>query len=422
MNLSKTVPGTLLAVLFASQFILGSEVPPVEYVPLEAGSPLDFTEVTIERDQVDDSIGGDSELKPRDEQRKLTEEGWDLGLALQVAYDDNIFLDPVLPESDLILRITPRIAYAFGRPDDEGGYVRLVYRPTGVLFADNTDENRLDHDFLLEAGVVGKRHGLAVQTAFRRLGDPNADIGTTTERNEYLGEVRYIWRPREKVNIEAAAGLSGENYDDPGFSDANQSYGELAVRYAYSPKTEIGAAWRFGREEVDFGGTQDINRATAQLIWRPREKWTVDVTAGVEHRDYPTGSDLIPVIDARVDWQAREGTGLYLQAYRRERSSAAFPGQNIEVSGVGLGVSQRLGSRWTGRLEAGYEDNQYKRVAGFAPASRRDKIFYLRPSLEYELTDQFRFGLFYSYEKNNSNGPLFGYKHNQVGVDMTYDF
>ncbi|MGB1129858.1 MAG: outer membrane beta-barrel protein, partial [Haloferula sp.] len=56
------------------------------------------------------------------------------------------------------------------------------------------------------------------------------------------------------------------------------------------------------------------------------------------------------------------------------------------------------------------------------PARRKDRIFYVEPSLEYQLNDQFRFGVFYRYAKNDSNGPTFGYEQNQVGIDMNYDF
>lgn len=422
MILTKPATVGLTATILACRLAVASELSPVEYIPLEGGDEVELGESRIESERIDDALDAGTGLAPRDEQATLTEEGWDLGLALQVAYDDNIFLSANRPQSDVVFRITPRIAYAFGRPDDAGCYVRLVYLPSGVVYAENSDESRFDHDFLLEAGVVGRRHELGMKSVVRRLGDATPDTGTTAERTEYLGEVRYVWRPREKVKLEVAAGIAGENYDDSTFADSDRSYGELAVRYAYSPKTEIGAAWRFGREKVDRGGTQNVNRATARLIWRPRQKWSIDVEAGAEHRDYQNGSDLYPVLEGRVEWQAREGTGVYLAAYRREESSVSFPGQNIEVSGVGIGVSQRLGSRWTAEFEVGFENNRYKRVSGLAPARRRDKIFYLRPSLEYQLNDDFRCALFYRYERNDSSGPTFGYKQNQVGLDMTYDF
>lgn len=394
----------------------------IEYIPLDAPDVVEEVEVTDVDDRIDDALDGGTGLAPRDQQAPLTEEGWDLGLALEVAYDDNIFLSANLPQSDLVVRITPRISYVFGRPDDQGCYVRLLYRPSGVIYFDNSDESRIDHDFGLEAGIVGKRNDIGLSGLVRRLGDATPDTGTATERTEYQGEVRYTWRPREKVRLEAAAGVEGEDYDDAGFADSERTYGELAVRYAYSPKTEIGAAWRFGRERIDRSGTQDVNRATARMIWRPRQKWSIDVEAGFEHRDYTTGSDTYPVLEARVDWQMREGTAFYLGGYRREESSAFFSGQNIEITGVNAGVSQRFGSRWTGRLEAGYENAKYKRVAGVGPARRKDRIFYVEPSLEYQLNDQFRFGVFYRYAKNDSNGPTFGYEQNQVGIDMNYDF
>lgn len=428
MNILQSSLICLTAVFVASPWCVAEELPPaIEYIPLEE---VELNDVVVDErpdppqqdDRIDDSIDGGNDLVPRDEQPAIPEDGWDLGLALEVAYDDNIFLSANRPQSDLVLRITPRIAYQFGTPDDQGCYVRFLYRPSGVIYFENSDETRLDQDFALEAGVVGKRSELRVGTLLRRLGDATPDTGTQTERSEYEAEARYTWRPREKIRLEAAIGIEGEDYDQANFADSERSYGEIAVRYAYSPKTEFGAAWRFGSERIDFAGTQDVNRATARMIWRPREKWSIDVEAGFEHRDYTSGSDTYPVLEARLDWQMKEGTGFYLGAYRREESSAFFPGQNIELTGINAGVSQRLGSRWTGRLEAGYEQGDYKRVSGTGPARRKDKIFYIQPSLDYQLSEQLRFGVFYRYARNDSSGPAFGYKQNQVGVDMTYDF
>ncbi len=391
--------------------------PEVEYVPLE--------QLSLETDgaeRVEDRVGGVEWTPVRDETPVEAETGWDLGLVLEAAYDDNIFLSATAPESDLVISVTPRVGYIAGRDDGQGAYLKVAYRPSVILYLDNGDETRVDHRLAMEAGVNGKRSSLKATGELARLGGATPEVGAPIDRAEYAAELRAAWRPGAKLAIELAGGIEATNYDSRRFSDSELGYVEAALRYAYSPKTEFVVATAGGTVQVDGAPDQDFQRATAQLIWQPREKLAIDLTAGLEHRDYGAGSDTFPVLDGRVVWTPREGTEVFLAGYMREESSAIFPGENIEIAGVGAGISQRLGGDWTARLEAGYETAEYKRVSVAGTGGRDDAIFYIRPSVEYQVTDHFRVGAYYRYESNDSNGAGFGYDVNRFGVDAELDF
>ncbi|MEM9236899.1 MAG: outer membrane beta-barrel protein [Verrucomicrobiota bacterium] len=349
--------------------------------------------------------------------------GWDLGVVTSATYDDNIFLSAINPEADLVLRISPRIAYVLGSPEgEEGAYVRFAYQPVGVIFADNGDENRIDHDVALLAGVNGEKSSVVLRGRFQRLGDAIADTGSQTDRSEYEAEVRAAYKMTGKTALEVAAGIGKVDYDLAGLSGTRQQFGEVAVRFAYSPKTAVTLAYRAGREEVDGTGDQDIQQVVARIAWKPRQKISVDLEAGLEHRDFDNGSDNNPVLEMRLGWEAREGTEVYFTAYRREEVSAFFTGQNYSLTGFSAGVSQRLSDAWVVRLEGGYEKASYSRVSGVGPAPREDEILFVRPSLDYELSERFRTTFFYQYSKDKSNLGAFGYDNHQVGVGAAYDF
>ena len=379
----------------------------------------DRVEGVLEIERIDDSMGSGDKQQDDD----LTSGGWDLGLAVSVAYDDNIFLSATNPESDLVIRITPRIAYVLGNVEaDEGAYIRFDYRPTGVLYAENGDENRIDQDVTLLAGVGSGKTSVAFNGNYRQLGDAIADTGTQTDRQEYAAEIRAAYSVSEKVALEVAAGIYGTEYDAAGLSGTRDSFAEVAVRYAYSPKTQVTLGYRVGRAEVDGTGDQTFHRTTARLAWQPRQKISVDLEAGFEHRTFDNGSDNYPVAELRVGWEAREGTEFYVSGYRREEVSAFFTGQNYSLTGFTAGVSQRFSDAWVGRLEGGYEKASYYRVSGSGPAGRRDEIYFIRPTLVYEVNDRFSAGVYYQYSKNESNQGAFGYDNHQVGVSAEYDF
>lgn len=374
--------------------------------------------------RVDDAVGEPLWLPPREQEVVPAPEknGWDIGLGLRAAYNDNIFLSATAPKSDFVVSVTPSIGWKHGQADQDGARLRVAYRPSAVWYLDHHDESRIDHELEVEAGIRGKQTSVSYAGAFRKLGDPTAETGAPTDRDEYASELRFAWQPRDKVAVELAAGVNGTNYDQAAYADSSSRYGEVALRYTYSPKTEVAVAYRAGTYEVDGSSDQDFQRATVRMTWKPREKWTIDVTAGVESRDFAAGSETFGVFDARVDWNLREGTTLFLSGYRREDVSAVFAGQNIEILGVRAGVSQRIGDRWTASVEAGYESADYKRISGTGRAGRSDGIVFVQPSLTYSLTERFRLGAYYRYERNDSNTAAFGYDNHQIGLDLNYDF
>jgi Putative beta-barrel porin 2 len=349
--------------------------------------------------------------------------GLDLGVVISAAYDDNIFLSKTKPESDMVYRVAPSIAYTQGDEEEgEGGFIKFAYRPTAVVYADNKDDNRFDHQAAITAGWRGKVTKITYTGAAQKLGDATADTGRQTDRVEFQNEIRAAWIPREKVTLEVAAGNKQADYADPELFDSNKTYGEVAVRYAYSPKTEVGLAYQAGNFKVDGAGKQTTQQLTANVAWQPREKIRVNLEAGAEHRKTENGTNVNPVVEGRIDWQPRKGTSLYLTAYQREEASAFFAGQNYNVKGATAGISQRLGGNWTARLEAGRETASYSQVAGSGTSGRKDKIWFVRPALEYKISDEFDISLFYRVSDNSSTESDFGYDQKMAGIELNYRF
>lgn len=350
-------------------------------------------------------------------------EGMDIRLIVEAAYNDNIFLSPTNPESDVVMMVIPEISYSKGDPAGSSrAFVRVAYRPSVVLYQDNTAENRIDHDLALQLGWRGKAIAVAYDGRFSRLGDTTADTGAPTDRDEYDSELRVAWYPREKIAVEGAVGMIGTSYDRNAYSDTEEKYGEVVLRYAYSPKTQFGLAYRGGKVSVDGTGDQRLHRMTARFAWQPRQKIRLNIEAGAEHRSYDLGSGTEPVAEGRVTWIPREGTEIYLSGYYRLETSGFYAGQNYQVGGVTAGISRSLGNKWSAVLEGGFERATYQRVSGTGPAGRVDKILFVRPAVEYRLNERSRANFFYQYSRNESNQPGFGYDNHEVGVQLEYQF
>lgn len=387
----------------------------VEYHPIQR----------VEDSRVDAAMGEAIWLPPREMELEPepVEQGWNIGVQLDAAYNDNIFLSRSNPEADVVIRLTPKVEWVHGVEGDEGAHLAVVYRPSGVVYLDHGGDNRIDHELTVAAGYEGPRTGVVYQGGFRRLGEPTSELGgIRSDRTESANELRLIWKPKEKIGVQVAVGQTTRDYDEPILAGSESLYLEAALEYAYSPKTRFIAAYRSGRFEVDRSPEQTFDQATLQMVWQPREKWTVSLKGGVEWRDYAQGGDSYGVFDARVEWAARAGTALFVAGYRREDVSAVFAGQNIEVTGVSAGVRQKLGERWTATVEAGLEQSDYKVVAGAGTAGRSDEVIFVRPALQYSISEDFRLGTYYRYERNASTAAAFGYDNHQMGVELEYEF
>lgn len=349
--------------------------------------------------------------------------GVELGAAILAAYDSNIFLSKNNAESDMVFRIAPLIAYTKG--DDksgEGAFVRFSYRPTAVVYADHGSENRIDHDAALTAGWRGKATSLAYSGGFQKLGDTVPDTGRPTDRVVTANELRAAWTPREKIVFEVAAGNKHEDYSDKTLFDSEKTYGEAAIRYIYSPKTELGLVYQMGRLKVDGAGPQDTQLLAASMDWKPREKIRLKLIAGGEHRTFDSGDSTKPVLEGRIDWKPRSGTELYVTAHMREESSAYQAGQNYQVKGVTAGVSQRVSGNWSVKLDGSYDKNNYDRVSGTGTGSRKDTVWAIRPAVVRRIGDASDLSLFYKLSKASSSDRKFGYDDQMIGIEFNHRF
>lgn len=350
-------------------------------------------------------------------------QGLDLGVIVSAAYDDNIFLSARDAKADFVGKVSPEIGYSKGdRDSQDGGYLKFAYRPTGVVYARNGGDNRIDHEAKASIGVIGRKTALDYTVAYGKLGDATPDTGRAADRQVLEQVVRIAWVPREKLAVELAAGQSVADYADKVLLDSREAFGEIALRYAYSPKTRVGLAYRAGRFEVDEMDDQRFQRLTGKLEWQPREKIRVELEAGAEKRKYANGSSVTPVVEGRIEWKASEKTSLFLNAYRREMASAFSAGQNYRLTGASAGISQRIGEKWTANLEAGAERAAYRQVQGPGGDAGHDTLWFVRPSLEYRLTEEMGLEVFYRISSNDSNRAGFGYDQQTAGILLNYKF
>jgi len=233
---------------------------------------------------------------------------------------------------------------------------------------------------------------------------------------------QFRGRLRARRLSEAAAGGSQTKYENSALVDSGRYYGEVAVRYAYSPKTEVGVFYQAGRLKISGADSQTIQQVAGSCSWQPREKISFKIDAGAELRRADGSSTTNPLLNARVDWTPREGTRCYLAAYQRQEVSALNQGQIYEVRGMTAGLFQRLGGNWAVRLDGGCEVADYIPDSTTSALSREDTIWFVRPSLNYQFSDELDGMIFVEASDNDSTAADFGYDATLTGVELNYKF
>ena len=350
----------------------------------------------------------------------VSREGLDLSVVTSIAYDDNIFQNAEDEISSIVVQLEPSISWTVGKKDET--WVSIAYEGSAVAYLSQSDDNRIDHRIEVEGAVKRDKVSLAYTARWARLGNPSADIGGTSDRNEWDGRIAAIYRPKGKLSYEIFAEFSADDQIDPAFFDFFESSAGIAARYHYSPKTEVEVAYRLGQVDVDGSGEQTFHQFGGEFFWQPRSKLTISLEGGLEYRDYVSGSGLDPYLSARITWNPRKKTSFFFEAYRREDASATFEGENIDVTGFRLGASQVLRGGWTAGVEVGRETLDYFGVTGLPETGREDTIIFFRPTLRYSISEDAALTFLYQWSQNDSNDPAFGFDNNQFGVSVNYRF
>lgn len=349
-----------------------------------------------------------------------SKEGLDISLVTSLAYDNNIFQSATDETGSLVAQVEPSIGWTVGERDK--AWFRIAYEGAAIWFFSRSEDSRIDNRVVAEGGITKRNVVLAYSARWARLGSPSADIGGQSDRIEYGGQIAATYAPKGKLSYRVFAERSVVDQVEPAFFDFFQSSGGIAAQYRYSPKTEVELAYRLGSAEVDGSGSQTFHRLGLQALWRPRSKLNLSLEGGFEYRNYESGSGFEPYLAARVDWNPRAKTAVYLEAYRRVEASAAVEGENFNLGGFRAGVTQQLRDGWSAGFEIGRETADYFGVTGAAESGREDVITFVRPSLRYALNEDSELVLVYQWSRSDSTDPDFGYDNQQLGVSMNYRF
>jgi hypothetical protein len=342
-------------------------------------------------------------------------------IAAEVVYDDNVLYSRRGEEvADVIFRIRPGLFFALGDAEyREASFAKLSYNPTGSVYVDLSSENSFDHDVALALGHIGPKLSAIFDTSYQTITDATVDVGERTERQLFDTGLLMEYALGAKTGLRGEAGYVVEDYDT--YAGYEEWRADLYVTYDVRPKTTVGIGYGAGELRPEESDSQRYQRALVRADWRATEKIALSAWGGADFRQSGSEQETTSVYGVELSGRVREGTGVRLNLGRDIEASALVEAESYVRTAISVGIDQRLGSRFTGSFEVGYEDYDYD-GSGEGGIGRSDKSWFLRPGLRYQLREDLSAELYYVYRNNDSTIDLFSFKKNQIGASVRYEF
>jgi Putative beta-barrel porin 2 len=347
-----------------------------------------------------------------------------------MTYDSNVFLGATKAgqaTDDFLYTLGARANFTLGDAVSKAeSYLSLSYQPQVVVFQNNPSENALDHDVHFMGQKRWARTALGADLRFQQISGSTVELSDRVGRQVASGKIMAAYGWTEKLKIDTSLHYTSTQFQEAGFNDSEEISHETFVEYLATVKTRLAAGFGWGQLNVDgpLGGSQDFQRALIRLTTDVGGKLSFNARGGMEFRQFESGGSQTPIFGIGIEWKPKEGTSFRLDATRSVEASGSASGSNVTRTGLVIGARQRLGSRFTLGLDAGWDTYSYSvATAGLAAqAAQGNDSFFIRPSLSYQLRDDWRAELWFAFRTVDSSSAGGDYDVQQAGINFRFDF
>src|SRR5438105_1242317 len=183
------------------------------------------------------------------------------GLRAGMIYDDNIYIAPN-KTADALWTISPNMLMGIGDyREKEANLLSLSYLPSVILFTDQTQNNAIDHDALLQAQWRPGAWKFGLQQAYQKYSGAVVDVGNRVNRQIYTTglQANYEISPRTSVELDGRQSINDYQH--------LRSYNEWIVSgwvdYEVMPLLKAGLGLTGGFVDVHEGANQTYQQALA---------------------------------------------------------------------------------------------------------------------------------------------------------------
>ncbi len=303
-------------------------------------------------------------------------------IALEEAWDTNIFNTSSDEQSDFISRATPGLLFSL---ETERGVFNLSGFLTSEAYADHNELNTWDATKRVELGTpslkITPRLSLQAAARYFETNDisqrnelvltPIPDlppsetfvvVGRTAART-YGGSLQATYQATPNLNLILGGGATKLEYIDarPDLTDSRTLTGNASAVYRITPRTTGGIFGSTSDTAYDGGATSRSYTGGLSASHAATERTSVDARAGmtfltdtsaagvVDHNESPYGSLSINYRNG--------GFGAVLTGSYELTGGGSF-GQSTERGNVGLSLTDQFAARWSWDFSGSYQNER----------------------------------------------------------------
>jgi polysaccharide biosynthesis protein VpsM len=334
-----------------------------------------------------------------------------------VRRDDNIGLSPTIKQSDTIFVLTPGFELAMD------GAERRASLSVSEQFIRYDSDSRLDSELLTALGAfdyLGARSRLGVRASYQEMDQTNLSLTSSEQsirRNMTSASGNGSWMATAKSSV--GGGFSFERTDYPAIGYVDSDVWSFPVDYyfAYSPKLDLSAGYRYRRTSMErgFGSSKD-NFYNVGARGAFTSKLSGQVRIGYSTRDEDRGNDnSVLGLGASLGYEYSP-KATFAFNLSNDFNSSAF-GSSQEVFAVGLGGSFDLDLQW--KLSTNFSFSSSKYLDG---TGRKDDFFVGDVAATYLISSKSSVHLSYVFRKNSSTADVVSFENNVISLSSGVRF
>jgi hypothetical protein len=202
-------------------------------------------------------------------------------LRVKATYDSNLTLDEDRPKSDLVLALSPSLAY---RSDPEGGAkfsLEAGYTPEMKTYLKDSDLNSFDQAASAVLKYVGAKTLLSTYVNYREISGPDrfAEGFVDGSSISYGLSGSYQVAPRTSISANFRGSKSTYKTQQEGADSYSTT---LSGNWAYSERLSFGPSLSYSNQKSELTGTHQSYSLAAQARYTLDERLNFSGTFGIE--------------------------------------------------------------------------------------------------------------------------------------------
>ncbi len=370
-------------------------------------------------------------------------------LGERVEYDDNVYQVSGLgtkldgqrerKKSDMINIVSPGLKVTL--PIKGGSFltgkghsIDLDWISDFKSYRDHADQNQ-DNYYILGTGIFSfpKGFDLLFQDSYSHT--KSASGGETDNihpvRTNIFSATASLPDYFKDIDVDFTYSNFNQDYLEKalGRANRNESRFTLKIPYHISPKITVFPEYAYGfthyNSQSRFPESQrqsnsHMNAMHAGVEWAVTAKTTGIFKMGftyIDYNDTRTHDVKTPTIHLGMDYSITRRTQLNLLAGRQPNVSEFTAGSTVYINNFGrISISRKLWRDWSAVAHFRYDKNQYY------GSSRKEDIYVLGVSSQYNITKWLNFNARYSYRDRHSNFELQADRINRASIGINIAF